>query len=188
MQPARYTGEHTPEERQQMLDGMKEVASAFYAAATRIGNHAFIEFTGFMNEYRKLCAEAHAQGHDFTKANVHNGQALFAMEPHHARYLGEKFGCIFETSFAGRWPLVEVFIETAFGLSRHHIRAQVVPEWNKAVKELLDADIAEENTLQNEEATIFDKTEAQHRRAAAYLTLAQMVDNHQCSDVQNDGG
>lgn len=188
MQSARFTGKHTPEERQRMLDGMKELASTFYAVATRIGVHSFIEFTGFMNEYLRLCAEAHKKGHDFTTANVHSGQALFAMEPYHAQYLGEKFGCIFESSFAGRWPLVEAFIETAFGFSRIQMHARVVPEWNKAVKELLEADIAEESTLQNEEATSFDKAEAKHRRAAAWLTLAQMVDDIQCSNVQNADG
>jgi len=42
------------------LDAMAQASGAFYAAAIRIGNHPFIEFTGLMNEYIKICADADA--------------------------------------------------------------------------------------------------------------------------------
>jgi hypothetical protein len=62
----------SPEEREECLRAMQAASNAFYAAATRCGNHAFIEFTGLMNEYIQLCWEAHRNGIDFTRASVHS--------------------------------------------------------------------------------------------------------------------
>lgn len=84
---------YSAEERAPMLPKMHAASDAFYRAATQIGCHPFIEFTGVMNEYIKLCEQAHAAGIDFTNANVHSGQAL-PMGPHNAAYLAEKLGCI----------------------------------------------------------------------------------------------
>jgi hypothetical protein len=84
-------------ERQLMLAQMRATASAFYASATRIGNHSFIEFTGLMNEYIKVCSDAHQNGVDFTECNAHGGHPL-PMAAHQVDYVNEKLGCI----FAGR--------------------------------------------------------------------------------------
>jgi hypothetical protein len=90
---------YSAEQREAMLEKMQQASHAFYYAATRIGNHAFIEFCGLMNEYIKLCHEAHEQGIDFTLLNVHSGRPL-PMKPHHADYIGEKLGCIFGAALA----------------------------------------------------------------------------------------
>jgi hypothetical protein len=105
---------YSPEELQEMIAKMQSASSVFYSMAVRSGNHAFIEFTGFMNEYINLCQAALAEGRDFTEANVHVGQPLFPMRPHHANYLGEKFGCIFASSFHGDETLIEAFKQAAF--------------------------------------------------------------------------
>jgi len=85
---------YTVEQREAMLAKMQRASDAFYFAAVRIGCHPFIEFCGLMNEYIKLCHEAHEQGIDFTQLHVHSGRPL-PMKPHHGDYIGEKLGCIF---------------------------------------------------------------------------------------------
>jgi len=72
----------------------RTASNEFYLAAVRSRNHPFIEFTGLINEYIMLCEAAHAQGQDFTQANIHSGQAL-PMQAHNVAYLGEKLGCIY---------------------------------------------------------------------------------------------
>ena len=63
-------------EREQALRAMRSSADAFYRSAVQIGVHPFIEFAGLMNEYLLACAQAHAQGIDFSECNRHSGQAL----------------------------------------------------------------------------------------------------------------
>lgn len=53
---------YTPEERKAILARMRTASNLFYSAAAAAGCHAFIEFTGLMNEFIKLCTEAEAQG------------------------------------------------------------------------------------------------------------------------------
>ena len=81
-------------EREQAIIDMQNAASAFYIAAINIGNHPFIEFTGLMNEYIKLCGEAHNNGLDFTECNTHSGKHL-PMHDYEVRYINEKLECIF---------------------------------------------------------------------------------------------
>lgn len=76
---------HTPQERAVMLLGMRRTADAFYQQAVVIGNHPFIEFSGLLNEYIKLCEWAHADGIDFTQRNMR-----------------EKLDCIFSGRLAGK--------------------------------------------------------------------------------------
>lgn len=85
---------YTTKERELMLLQMSMAASEFYATATQIGNHAFIEFTGLMNEYITLCQQAHLKGVDFTQCNVHSGIEL-PMKGYHKLYIQEKLNCIF---------------------------------------------------------------------------------------------
>lgn len=100
--------EYTEAEREEMLRKMRVASSTFYGLAANAGCHAFIEFTGLMNEYIKLCEEAHKRGIDFTLASIHTGRAL-PIEPHHIAYLGEKLACIYGASLddAGRRQLLE---------------------------------------------------------------------------------
>src|SRR6478609_512560 len=88
---------YSPQEREVMLARMHHASKAFYRAATAIGCHPFIEFTGLLNEYIKICERAHANGLDFTEANIHSGKAIPMFE-HEASYLGEKLGCIYGLS------------------------------------------------------------------------------------------
>ena len=96
--PDRPTFEYTVEERAAMLRRMRGASDYFYSMAVRIGVHAFIEFTGLMNEFIKLCEEAHEKGIDFTMANVHSGQHL-PFQPHHIAYVYEKLECIYGAEF-----------------------------------------------------------------------------------------
>lgn len=87
----------TPEEQAAALDHMHVASEHFYQASIRIGNHPFIEFTGLLNEYIKLCEQAHKEGIDFSDCNIHTGQALPV--PDHSRaYMQEKLECIFGVS------------------------------------------------------------------------------------------
>jgi hypothetical protein len=85
---------YSADERRMMLAQMELASAQFYRAATRIGNHPFIEFTGLMNEYIKTCRAAHDKGIDFTQCNKHAGNHL-PMVPHQVDYVNEKLECIF---------------------------------------------------------------------------------------------
>lgn len=90
---------HTEEELRQCIQNMHAASDAFYRAAVRCGNHAFIEFTGLMNEYIKVCEQTLDAGLDFTESNAHVGGKLL-VHSFNAMYMAEKFGCIFETTLA----------------------------------------------------------------------------------------
>jgi hypothetical protein len=89
---------YTQEELRLMIEQMQHASDEFYSRAQKIGNHPFIEFTGFMNEYIKMCKEAAASGFEFPRANTHTEMAI-PMQHYHADYIGEKFDCIFGPSF-----------------------------------------------------------------------------------------
>lgn len=88
---------YSKEEREVILRKMHAASDHFYMMATATNCHPFVEFCGLMNEYIKLCEEAHAEGTDFTQANIHAGVPL-PMKPYHVAYLGEKLGCIYGPS------------------------------------------------------------------------------------------
>ncbi len=88
---------YTKEEQLACIAKMELASSAFYYAAMRTGNHAFIEFTGLMNEYIKICRRAVEEGIDFMMANTHSGMVL-PIETHHVAYLAEKLDCIYGPS------------------------------------------------------------------------------------------
>lgn len=110
--PDRPTFEYTVEERAAMLRRMRGASDYFYSMAVRIGVHAFIEFTGLINEFIKLCEEAHTKGIDFTMANVHADQHL-PFQPHHIQYLNEKLECIYGMRFTVDNPAARVTPEAA---------------------------------------------------------------------------
>lgn len=91
-------GQHTREELAAMLPKMREASNEFYPKAQQIGNHAFIEFTGLMNEYINICRRSLDRNVDFATANVHSGVAL-EPEDFQVRYMCEKFECIFGAMF-----------------------------------------------------------------------------------------
>lgn len=84
----------TPDGRQEILRKMSNAAREFYCAAASAGCHAFIEFTGLMNEFIKVCQEAEEQKIDWLHANVH-GSIKLPFQPHHIAYLNEKLECIY---------------------------------------------------------------------------------------------
>jgi hypothetical protein len=73
---------------------MRAASDNFFRAAVQTDNHAFIEFTGLLNEYVQACEMALANGQDFRHANKHTGEPL-PVAPHMLDYLNEKLGCIF---------------------------------------------------------------------------------------------
>lgn len=89
---------YTKAELQEMISKMQAAANAFYPAAANTGHHAFIEFTGLMNEYIKLCEEALRQGIDFTATTIHGSGKALPMQSYHRDYLQEKLQCIYGVS------------------------------------------------------------------------------------------
>lgn len=89
---------YSKKERDICLAKMRNASDAFYSAAVGTGNHAFIEFTGLMNEYIKLCYDASEQGVDFMTANIHAGSHL-PFKGYHKAYLNEKLECIYGVTF-----------------------------------------------------------------------------------------
>lgn len=71
-----------------LLKRMQAVADSYYVLAQSAGHHQFIEFTGFLNEYIKICKMALEKGRDFENNEVE-------IERYHADYIGDKLGCIF---------------------------------------------------------------------------------------------
>lgn len=102
---------YSREELEKMLVDMQGIADSFYFRAHACC-HQFGEFTGFMNQWLSLCRAGYALGHDFTgfapvPPNAFHGG--------HARYLGEKFECIFGELFRGRPDVIGAFCSSAFG-------------------------------------------------------------------------
>lgn len=89
---------YSPAELAEMITKMHAASDAFYRAAASTGCHPFIEFTGLMNEYIKLCEEALARGQDFTETSIHGGGNPLPMQSYHRDYLNEKLECIYGTS------------------------------------------------------------------------------------------
>lgn len=87
----------TQEELRQCILKMREASSHFYAAAVRCDNHAFIEFTGLMNEYIAVCKDRMREGIDFRFVNKHTGSP--PLLPVRLEYLNEKIDCIYGVEF-----------------------------------------------------------------------------------------
>lgn len=88
------TDGYSLEEEAIILKHMKTVSGHFYTSAVIIQCHAFIEFTGLMNEYINICQNAHQSGQRFMFANKHSEEPL-SIRPHQIKYLADKFDCIF---------------------------------------------------------------------------------------------
>lgn len=85
---------YSPEELATMLEKMKAVCQTFYWQAANTGCHTFIEFTGLMNEFIKVCEQSAAAGVDFANASTHTGKPL-VVYTYNAAYIVEKLDCIF---------------------------------------------------------------------------------------------
>jgi hypothetical protein len=112
---------YTPEEREEMLRKMRSVSDRFYSMAVQAGCHALIEYTGLMNEFIKVCADAHAIGQQFPFSNTHSGTAL-PFQPYHLAYLAEKLNCIYGptllSSEAGRNEFIRGLFDGEYKLVR----------------------------------------------------------------------
>jgi hypothetical protein len=108
----------TAEEREETLQQMTAISAKFYDLVfhANMGSkaHAFVEFTGLMNEYIQICREAEKQGIDFGHANTHSGKAL-PMQDHQAQYLAEKLNCIYGPALLLNPSVRDAFIATLFG-------------------------------------------------------------------------
>jgi hypothetical protein len=80
---------------QETLKRMWLVADEFYKGAAHTNCHAFIEFTGLLREYCKVCEENLARGIDFRELNGHRSQRM-ELQPHEIDYFNEKLNCIFQ--------------------------------------------------------------------------------------------
>lgn len=81
-------------ELEQTLERMVTASNNFYGSAVKTGCHAFIEFTGLMNEFIEVSRMALRNGEDFTEFNKHQGQHLELAE-HQIDYINEKLDCIY---------------------------------------------------------------------------------------------
>ena len=77
------------------LNRMWQVADQFYQGAANTECHAFIEFTGLLREYCKVCEENLARGIDFRELNAHRSQQM-QVQPYQIDYFNEKLDCIFQ--------------------------------------------------------------------------------------------
>jgi hypothetical protein len=84
----------TPEE---ILVAMKAASANYYRDAIATNCHTFVEFTGLIGEYIKICERNFQQrGIDFTKTSAHSidGPRLH-IEDWELDYINEKLRCIF---------------------------------------------------------------------------------------------
>lgn len=111
--------EYSPEERVAMLQKMQALSDLYYGRACAAGCHAFIEFAGLMNEFIKVCADAHKNGQNFPFANTHSGDPL-PFQPYHLAYLAEKLNCIYGPGLlaneANRRAFIDVLLDGQFKL------------------------------------------------------------------------
>jgi hypothetical protein len=111
--PGEPTGALTDERRREletMIDRMCDLITQFYHSAVQIGNHPFLEWTGVMNEYVRLCINALAEGIDFANANIHSRGVLPVYE-FNVDYFAEKTRCIFGNTLTAQPELARVFLE-----------------------------------------------------------------------------
>ncbi|MEG4964652.1 MULTISPECIES: hypothetical protein [unclassified Microcoleus] len=87
----------SPQTPEEILQAMTIVANNYYREAIATNCHTFIEFTGLMNEYIKICERNLKQrGVDFTKTSVHcPGEPKLQIEVWELDYINDKLRCIF---------------------------------------------------------------------------------------------
>ncbi|MEG4109009.1 hypothetical protein [Microcoleus sp. S13_C5] len=87
----------SPQTPEEILEAMKAAANNYYREAIATNCHTFIEFTGLINEYIKICERNLKQrGVDFTKTSVHTpGESKLQIEGWELEYINDKLRCIF---------------------------------------------------------------------------------------------
>lgn len=81
---------------QETLQAMRLASDVFYSLAAQSQCHAYLEFTGILNEYIKICEENLARGIDFREENVHKGSSKIVIKDYQIDYMNEKLMCIFQ--------------------------------------------------------------------------------------------
>jgi hypothetical protein len=102
-------GGYSRAELEDMLTKMEAASSVFYGLAVRSGCHAFIEFTGLMNEFIKVCRQTMDAGIAFAFSNTHNDTPL-VVHPYNMQYMAEKLDCIFGPVFRASPEMRDVFL------------------------------------------------------------------------------
>lgn len=87
------TSELTPK---QSLAKMRAASDQFYSLAANTQCHAYLEFTGILNEYIKICEENLVRGIDFREENIHKGNSQMVIKDYQIDYMNEKLECIFQ--------------------------------------------------------------------------------------------
>jgi hypothetical protein len=88
--------------RQELLASLEVIDSilaTFYYSAIYTNVHTFVEFTGLMTEYTKICRQSLAEGIDFSRANTHSKEGKLVVHPYNTEYLQEKLNCIFDNCY-----------------------------------------------------------------------------------------
>ncbi|MEG4329984.1 hypothetical protein, partial [Microcoleus sp. herbarium5] len=82
----------SPQTPEEILEAMKAAANNYYREAIATNCHTFIEFTGLINEYIKICERNLKQrGVDFTKTSVHcPGEKNLQIEEWELAYINDK--------------------------------------------------------------------------------------------------
>ncbi|EGK89276.1 hypothetical protein MicvaDRAFT_1754 [Microcoleus vaginatus FGP-2] len=87
----------SPQTPEEILEAMEAAANNYYREAIATNCHTFIEFSGLMNEYIKICERnLKQQGVDFTKTSAHcPGEPKLQIEGWELDYINDKLHCIF---------------------------------------------------------------------------------------------
>ncbi|MEG3842938.1 hypothetical protein [Microcoleus sp. herbarium14] len=105
-----------PQTLEEILAAMKAASGNYYREAIATNCHTFVEFTGLMNEYIKICERNLDRGIDFTKTSVHcPGEPRLHIEDWELDYINEKLQCIFPNL-----ELVKVEDSVAVQTDRRH--------------------------------------------------------------------
>ena len=88
---------NSPQTPEEILEAMKAAANNYYREAICTNCHTFIEFTGLINEYIKICERnLNQRGVDVTKTSTHcPGEPRLQVEDWELDYINDKLGCIF---------------------------------------------------------------------------------------------
>jgi hypothetical protein len=100
--------DYSQADRAKLADKMEATTDGFYFLAAQIGHHQFLEFAGLMREYVKLCRASNEAGHGFSFGPV--------LKDYHAKYIGEKMGCIYGDELLKRPDLIKEFMASFAGV------------------------------------------------------------------------
>jgi|GEM_PF-1332468 len=87
--------DYSPQTPEEILEAMETAAHNYYREAIATNCHTFIEFTGLINEYIKICERNLKRGIDFTKTSAHCRELKLQIEDWELDYINDKLRCIF---------------------------------------------------------------------------------------------